>query len=88
MEDARESIHCATDAICDALKQIGDFSFAILPKDIAHALGDFKKAVLTHVRSAVDCEIEWLDERIAGGDRLREEWREKCKQHSSGETAA
>ncbi len=71
------------DAVCDGLRQIGDFSYAILPKDIAHALGDFKKAVLSQIRCLVDWEIDWIDDRVAGGDRLREEWREKCQQQTS-----
>ena len=82
MEEARNSVHCATDAICDGLKRLGDISYAILPTDVAHALGDLKKSVLTNLRSCIDWEMEWIDERVAGGDRLREEWREKC--HSTG----
>ena len=50
-----------------------------MPKDMAHALGDLKKAVLSQVRCIVDWETKWIDERVAGGDRLREEWREKCR---------
>ncbi len=89
MQEARESVHNAADAICDGLRQIADFSYAILPKDIAHALGDLKKAVLTQVRSAVDWEIEWNEERVAGGDKLRDEWRQKCKeQEASSETVS
>ena len=83
MEEARKSVHCATDAICDGLKRLGDISYAILPTDVAHALGDLKKSVLTNLRSCIDWEMEWIDERVAGGDRLREEWREKCQQHHS-----
>ena len=85
MEEARNAVHCVGEALCDGLKQIGDFSFAILPKDLAHALGDLKKAVLSEVRSAVDWEMEWIDDRVAGGDKLRDEWKEKC-QTSSSET--
>jgi hypothetical protein len=33
----------------------------------------------------VDWEIGWIDDRVAGGDRLREEWREKCQQQTSAE---
>ena len=83
MEEARDSVHCATDAICDGLKRLGDISYAIFPTDVAHALGDLKKAVLTNLRGCIDWEIEWIDERVAGGDRLREAWREKCKQQTS-----
>jgi hypothetical protein len=86
MEDSRDSVHCATDAICDGLRRLGDISYAILPADIAHSLGDFKKAVLSHIRSCIDKDIEWIDERVAGGDRLRQEWREKCRRDETGET--
>jgi len=78
MEDARDPIRNCAEAVCDGLRQIGDFSYAILPKDIAHALGDLKKSLLSQVRGFVDWEIDWIDERVAGGDKLRDEWREKC----------
>lgn len=83
MEEARERINNAAEAICDGLRQIGDISYAILPKDIAHSLADFKKAFLSNIRSVVDWEMTWVDDRVAGGDKLREEWKEKCKQHTS-----
>ena len=80
MQEDRDPVRNAVEAVCDGLRQIGDFSYAILPKDMAHALGDFKKAVLSQVRCAVDWELEWINDRVAGGDKLREEWREKCRQ--------
>lgn len=83
MEDARDPIRSAAGAVCDGLRQIGDFTYAILPKDVAHALGDFKKAFLGQVRNVVNLEIDWIDERVAGGDKLRDEWREKCQNTSS-----
>jgi hypothetical protein len=79
MEDARDPIKDCATAVCDGVRQIGDFSYAILPKDIAHALGDLKKSFLSEVRNFLDWEIEWIDDRIAGGDRLRQEWRDKCR---------
>ncbi|HJX89087.1 MAG TPA: hypothetical protein VJ372_01255 [Pyrinomonadaceae bacterium] len=85
MEDTRDRVCNAADAVCDGLRQIGDFSYAILPRDIAHAVGDLKKAFLGQVRSIVDWELEWIDERLAGGDKLRQEWREKCRQNADGE---
>jgi hypothetical protein len=85
MEDTRDRVCNAADAVCDGLRQIGDFSYAILPRDIAHAVGDLKKAFLGQVRSIVDWELEWIDERLAGGDKLREEWREKCRQNADGD---
>jgi hypothetical protein len=86
MEETRESVQSAADAILDGLRCLGDASYAILPQDVAHALGDLKKAVLTNLRGVIDSEITWIDERVAGGDKLREEWREKCKQRASTET--
>lgn len=85
-EEARESVNDVAGAICDGLRQIGDFSYAIMPKDLAHAVGDLKKAVLSQIRCVVDWEIEWIGDRVAGGDRLREEWREKCRQQSGPDT--
>ena len=86
MQEARESVHCAADAICDGLRRLGDASYAILPKDIAHSLGDLKKAFLTNIRDLIDWDISWVNDRVAGGDKLREEWREKCKQRASTQT--
>jgi len=64
--------------LCDALLYLGDASYAILPKDIAHNLGDLKKSFLSTIRSLIDKDIEWVEARVSGGDRLREEWQEKC----------
>lgn len=85
MEDAKERINNAAGAVCDGFRQIGDVSYAILPRDIAHALGDLKKAFLSEVRSLIDWEIEWDNARVEGGDRLRQEWREKCR-HNAADT--
>jgi len=64
--------------LCDALRYLGDASYAILPKDIAHNLGDLKKSFLSTIRTLIDKDIEWVEARVEGGDRLREEWQEKC----------
>ena len=82
----RDPIRDACDAMWDGLRQIGDFSYAILPRDIAHACGDFNKAVLNQIRCLVDWEINWTDERVAGGDRMREEWKAKCERTSADAT--
>jgi hypothetical protein len=79
MQEARSCANDVVDAVCDAFRQIGDVSFAIFPKDVAHALGDLQKAVLSTARRCVDWEIQWTEDRVAGGDRLRDEWREKCR---------
>ncbi|MEP6569499.1 MAG: hypothetical protein ABJC10_06965 [Acidobacteriota bacterium] len=64
--------------LCDAFRYIGDVSYAILPRDLAHNLGDLKKSFLTTIRSLIDKDIEWVDARVAGGDKVREEWKQKC----------
>ena len=87
MEEARESAQCAVNAVCDALKYLGDASYAVLPRDIAHGLGGLKKAVLSNVRSLIDWEIEWVDERVEGGDRLREEWQQACQRDGHSATS-
>ena len=85
MQDARDPVCEVKDAVCDGLRRIGDYSYAILPKEMAHALADLKKSVLSQMRSCLEWEITWIDQRVAAGDRLREEWREKCRQQTSAE---
>jgi len=80
MEEGRDCVREVSEAVCDGLRQVGDVTYAILPRDLAHALADVKKAVLNQVRRCVDWETNWIDERVAGGDRLREEWQQKCRQ--------
>jgi hypothetical protein len=88
MEEARDSINDLCGALFDGLRYIGDASYAILPRDVAHSLGDLKKSFLSNVRSAIDKEVEWIDERVVGGDRLREEWRQKCtRENATGANA-
>ena len=79
MEEGRDCVNDVVRAVCDGLRQMGDFSYAIMPKDLAHAVGDLNKAVLNQFRSLVDWEIRWTEDRVAGGDQMREEWREKCR---------
>jgi hypothetical protein len=85
MQEHRDPVGDVCGAVSDCLRQIGDFSYAILPKDMAHALGDFKKSLLSQVRCAVDWELDWINDRVAGGDKLREEWREKCRQQAAAD---
>jgi hypothetical protein len=79
MQETKESPNSTIDAIKDALRYLGDASYAILPEDVAHRLAELKKSFLGGVRYIVDKDIEWIDARVAGGDRLREEWRERRK---------
>ena len=78
-QEVRDTACNVATAFCDALKYIGDISYAIFPREVAHDLGDLKKSVLSSVKNLVDKEIEWIDDRVAGGDKLREEWRERCQ---------
>ena len=90
MDEARDPIGSATSEICAAFRYLGDVSYAILPQQVAHDLGDLKKKILTNIRSCVDScvdkDLEWIDARVAGGDRLREEWRQACNRNQAGET--
>lgn len=76
-ETQAESGGSVINELCDALRYMGDVSYAILPEDLAHNLGDLKKSFLTTIRSLIDKDIEWVEARVGGGDRLRQEWREK-----------
>jgi hypothetical protein len=90
MSEARESVDNACNAVYDALRYIGDASYAILPPNLAHDLGDLKKKFLSNVCSLIEKDIEWIDARVAGGDRLREEWKRACdrEQAASSEEPA
>ena len=78
MDEARDRVREVGEAVCDGMRQMCDAACAIMPKDLAHAVGDVQKAVLSEIRSMADRGIGWIDERVAGGDRLREEWRQNC----------
>jgi hypothetical protein len=82
MAEGRDPIRDVADAVLGGLRQIGDCSYAILPKDIAHSVAGLKKALLTQLTTALQWEMEWIDDRVAGGDKLRDKWREKGEQTS------
>lgn len=86
MEEERDPINSVANAVCDAARYLGDASYAILPRDMAHSLGEFKKSFLNNVRQLVEKDIEWVDARVAGGDRLREEWKRACTRDESDVT--
>ena len=87
MQEARKCAHDVANAVCDGFRQIGDFTYAVMPRDLAHAVGDLEKAILTSIRSVLDWETGWIDERVAGGDKLRDEWRERCNETSADATS-
>ena len=65
------------DSLKDAFRFLFDASFAVLPRDTAHRLGEFEKNFWGGVRWAAERSIECIDEALAGGDRLREEWQRR-----------
>jgi hypothetical protein len=77
MQEAKETGERVVNDLCDAVRYLGDVSYAILPKDVAHNLADLKKSFLKNLRTLIDKDIEWVDARVAGGDRVREEWQQK-----------
>jgi hypothetical protein len=87
MDEEKDPINSVYTAICDAARYLGDVSYAVLPHDMAHSLGDFKKSFLNNVRYLVEKDIEWVDARVAGGDRLREEWRRACSHDDANVTS-
>lgn len=87
MQSTNESTNSTVDAIKDALRYLGDASYAILPEDVAHRLAEFKKSFLGGVRCVIEKDIEWIDARVEGGDRLREEWRRRRAQAEPEKTA-
>jgi hypothetical protein len=83
MVEGRDPIRDVAEAVLGGLRQIGDCSYAIMPKDIAHSVAGLKKALLVQITTALQWEMEWIDDRVAGGDKLRDKWREKCEQQTS-----
>ena len=83
MSEVKDTCQNVMSDLCDAMRYLGDASYAILPKDVAHNLGDLKKSFLTTVRTLIDKDIEWVDARVAGGDKVREEWQEKWDSYKS-----
>ena len=66
------------DSLKDVWHFLCDAKFAIFPRDAAHGLADFEKNFWGGLRWFAEKNVEWIDEAVAGGDRLREEWRRKC----------
>lgn len=91
MQETKETTSSAGNNLCDAMRFLCEASYAVLPRDVAHQLGELKKNFLGGVRWVIEKDIEWIDECVAGGDRLREEWRRRSSgAHTSttGEGAA
>jgi hypothetical protein len=83
MAEDRDPIREVAEAILGGLRKIEDCQYAIMPKNVAHSVASVKKTVLGVITNALRWEMEWIDDRVAGGDKLREEWREKARQRTS-----
>ncbi len=79
MKEARDCVNDVCGAVMDGVRRIDEISYAIMPRDLAHAVADLNKAVLNQFRDLIDWKIRWNDDVLEGGDRMREEWREKCR---------
>ncbi|HEX8137258.1 MAG TPA: hypothetical protein VF544_06680 [Pyrinomonadaceae bacterium] len=88
MQETKDRAYCAGRTVCDALRFLGDASYAVLPRDVAHQLAELKKNLLGGVRWAIEKNIEWIEARVAGGDRLREEWQRRNATHTTGKETA
>ena len=78
MKEARDCVNDVCGAVMDGVRRIDEACYAIMPKDLAHAVADLNKAVLNQFRELIDWKIRWNEEVLEGGDRMREEWHEKC----------
>lgn len=74
MNDTKDPRYNTGDTLRDAFRFLADAKFAIFPRDVAHQIGEFEKNFWGSVRWLADRSIECIDDALAGGDRLREEW--------------
>jgi len=77
MIDTNDSRYKTGNPICDAVRFLCDASFAVLPRDAAHQLGEFEKNFWGGLRWFADKSVTRIDESLAAADRLREEWRRR-----------
>jgi hypothetical protein len=73
--------------VCDAFRFLCDASFAILPRDAAHQLGEFEKNFWGGVRWFAEKSIGRIDESLAAADWLRDEWRRRSETPPTEATA-
>jgi hypothetical protein len=80
MDNTNQTSNRACNSVCAALRQLCDASYAILPRDVAHRLGEFQKNCWGAIGWFADKNIDWIEQAVAGGDRLREEWQQRRAQ--------
>jgi hypothetical protein len=86
MAETNETRYQTGDTLCDALRFLCDASYAVLPRDVAHKLAEFEKNFWGGVGWLADKKINWIDETVRGGDRLREEWQGRGRREPAQET--
>ena len=74
MNETKDPRYNTGNPVCDALRFLCDASFAVLPRDAAHKLGEVEKNIWGSVRWFADKSAGWEDESLAAADRLRDEW--------------
>ena len=77
MIDTNDSRYKTGNPVCDAMRFLCDASFAVLPRDAAHHLGEFEKNFWGGLRWFAEKSVTRIDESLAAADRLREEWRRR-----------
>jgi hypothetical protein len=87
MQETTDSRYKTGNVVCDAVRFINDAAYAVLPRDVAHRLGELEKNFWGGVRWLVDKELEWINDRIAGSDRLREDWQQQARREESERSA-
>lgn len=85
MAEIYDSSDRRCDTLGDALRFLCDASYAVLPRDAAHQLGEFQKNFWGGVRWLAEQRIDWITERVAGGDKLREEWRRRAEERRASD---
>ena len=77
MADTNDPRYKTGSPVCDTLRFLCDASFAVLPRDAAHQLGEFEKNFWGGLRWFAEKSIERIDDSLAAADRLRDEWRRR-----------
>jgi hypothetical protein len=86
MAETNETRYHSGDTLSDVWRFLSDASYAVLPRDVAHKLGEFEKNFWGGVGWLADKKINWIDEALRGGDRLREEWQGRSPREPQPQT--
>ena len=84
MTDTNDSRYKTGNPLCDTLRFLRDASFAVLPRDAAHQLGEFEKNFWGGLRWFAEKNVGCIDESLAAADHLRDEWRRRSSAATGG----